>query len=148
MTLRERIQEDMKSAMRAREAERLVTIRMLLAAIKQREIDERRTLDDPEMWGIVDKLIKQRKDSAGQFMAGGRPDLAEKEESEVAFLAVYLPEALSPAEIDTLIDEAVSTVAANGSKDMGKVLAALRPHLQGRADMAVVADKVKARLSH
>lgn len=148
MTLRERIQEDMKSAMRAREAERLVTIRMLLAAIKQREIDERRTLDDPEMWGIVDKLIKQRKDSASQFMAGGRPDLAEKEESEVAFLAVYLPEALSPAEINTLIDEAVSTVAANGSKDMGKVLAALRPHLQGRADMAVVADKVKARLSH
>lgn len=148
MTLRERIQEDMKSAMRAREAERLVTIRMLLAAIKQREIDERRTLDDPEMWSIVDKLIKQRKDSASQFMAGGRPDLAEKEESEVAFLAVYLPEALSPAEIDTLIGEAVSTVAANGSKDMGKVLAALRPHLQGRADMAVVADKVKARLSH
>ncbi|MEY2336287.1 GatB/YqeY domain-containing protein [Acidithiobacillus ferrianus] len=148
MTLRERIQEDMKSAMRAREAERLVTIRMLLAAIKQREIDERRTLDDPEMWGIVDKLIKQRKDSASQFMAGGRPDLAEKEESEVAFLAVYLPEALSPAEINTLIDEAVSIVAANGSKDMGKVLAALRPHLQGRADMAVVADKVKARLSH
>ena len=148
MILRERIQEDMKSAMRAREAERLVTIRMLLAAIKQREIDERRTLDDPEMWSIVDKLIKQRKDSASQFMAGGRPDLAEKEESEVAFLAVYLPEALSPAEIDTLIGEAVSTVAANGPKDMGKVLAALRPHMQGRADMAVVADKVKARLSH
>lgn len=148
MTLRERIQEDMKSAMRAREAERLVTIRMLLAAIKQREIDERRTLDDPEMWGIVDKLIKQRKDSASQFMAGGRLDLAEKEESEIAFLAVYLPEALSPAEIDTLIGEAVSTVAANGPKDMGRVLAALRPYMQGRADMAVVADKVKARLSH
>ncbi|MEL5849813.1 MAG: GatB/YqeY domain-containing protein [Candidatus Igneacidithiobacillus chanchocoensis] len=147
MTLRERIQEDMKSAMRAREAERLVTIRMLLAAIKQREIDERRELDDTEALSIVDKLIKQRKDSASQFVAGGRPDLAEKEESEIVFLAVYLPEALSPAEIDGLIAEVMTAVAASGPKDMGKVLTALRPQMQGRADMAVVAEKVKARLS-
>ncbi|MHB1495106.1 MAG: GatB/YqeY domain-containing protein [Acidithiobacillus sp.] len=147
MTLRERIQEDMKSAMRAREAERLVTIRMLLAAIKQREIDERRELDDTEALSIVDKLIKQRKDSASQFVAGGRPDLAEKEESEIVFLAVYLPAALSPAEIDGLIAETMTAVAASGPKDMGKVLTALRPQMQGRADMAVVAEKVKARLS-
>jgi len=147
MTLRERIQEDMKSAMRAREAERLVTIRMLLAAIKQREIDERRELDDTEALSIVDKLIKQRKDSASQFVAGGRPDLAEKEESEIVFLAVYLPVALSPAEIDGLIAETMTAVAASGPKDMGKVLTALRPQMQGRADMAVVAEKVKARLS-
>ncbi|HUX19088.1 MAG TPA: GatB/YqeY domain-containing protein [Acidithiobacillus sp.] len=147
MTLRERIQEDMKLAMRAREAERLVTIRMLLAAIKQREIDERRELDDTEALSIVDKLIKQRKDSASQFVAGGRPDLAEKEESEIVFLAVYLPVALSPAEIDGLIAETMTAVAASGPKDMGKVLTALRPQMQGRADMAVVAEKVKARLS-
>jgi hypothetical protein len=147
MTLRERLQEDMKSAMRAREAERLVTIRMLLAAIKQREIDERRELDDTEALSIVDKLIKQRKDSASQFIAGNRPDLAQKEESEIVFLAVYLPEALSSAEIDGLIAETMMAVAASGPKDMGKVLTALRPQMQGRADMAVVAEKVKARLS-
>ncbi|MHB1580743.1 MAG: GatB/YqeY domain-containing protein [Acidithiobacillus sp.] len=147
MTLRERLQEDMKSAMRAREAERLVTIRMLLAAIKQREIDERRELDDTEALSIVDKLIKQRKDSASQFVAGNRPDLAQKEESEIVFLAVYLPEALSSAEIDGLIAETMTAVAASGPKDMGKVLTALRPQMQGRADMAAVAEKVKARLS-
>ena len=147
MTLRERLQEDMKSAMRAREAERLVTIRMLLAAIKQREIDERRELDDTEALSIVDKLIKQRKDSASQFIAGNRPDLAQKEESEIVFLAVYLPEALSSAEIDGLIAETMMAVAASGPKDMGKVLTALRPQMQGRADMAAVAEKVKARLS-
>ena len=147
MTLRERLQEDMKSAMRAREAERLVNIRMPLAAIKQREIDERRELDDTEALSIVDKLIKQRKDSASQFIAGNRPDLAQKEESEIVFLAVYLPEALSSAEIDGLIAETMTAVAASGPKDMGKVLTALRPQMQGRADMAVVAEKVKARLS-
>ena len=147
MTLRERLQEDMKSAMRAREAERLVTIRMLLAAIKQREIDERRELDDTEALSIVDKLIKQRKDSDSQFVAGNRPDLAQKEESEIVFLAVYLPEALLPAEIDGLIAETITAVAASGPRDMGKVLTALRPQMQGRADMAVVAEKVKARLS-
>ena len=123
MTLRERLQEDMKSAMRAREAERLVAIRMLLAA------------------------IKQRRDSASQFIAGGRPDLAEKEESEIVFLATYLPEALPPVEIDRLIAETITAVAASGPRDMSKVLTALRPQMQGRADMAVVAEKVKARLS-
>jgi len=146
MSLRERIQEDMKAAMRAREAERLGTIRMLLAAIKQREIDERRVLEEAEVLSLVDKLIKQRKDSASQFSAGGRPDLAEKEEAEIVILSDYLPEPLAPEAIDALIGEAILAVGATNPRDMGKVLSTLRPQMQGRADMALVADKVKARL--
>ncbi|MHB0888048.1 GatB/YqeY domain-containing protein [Acidithiobacillus sp.] len=147
MSLRERIQEDMKVAMRAREAERLGTIRMLLAAVKQREIDERRVLEEGEVLSLVDKLIKQRKDSASQFSAGGRPDLAEKEEAEIAILSDYLPEPLAPEAIDALIGEAIIAVGATSPRDMGKVLSALRPQMQGRADMALVADQVKARLN-
>ncbi len=147
MSLRERIQEDMKVAMRAREAERLGTIRMLLAAVKQREIDERRVLEEGEVLSLVDKLIKQRKDSASQFSAGGRPDLAEKEEAEIAILSDYLPEPLAPEAIDALIGEALIAVGATSPRDMGKVLSALRPQMQGRADMALVADQVKARLN-
>ncbi len=146
MSLRERIQEDMKVAMRAREAERLGTIRMLLAAVKQREIDERRVLEEAEVLSLVDKLIKQRKDSASQFSAGGRPDLAEKEEAEIVILSAYLPEPLAPEAIDALIGEAILAVGATSPRDMGKVLSTLRPQMQGRADMALVADKVKARL--
>lgn len=146
MSLRERIQEDMKVAMRARETERLGTIRMLLAAVKQREIDERRVLEEAEVLSLVDKLIKQRKDSASQFSAGGRPDLAEKEEAEIVILSAYLPEPLAAEAIDALIGEAITAVSATSSRDMGKVLSALRPQMQGRADMALVADKVKARL--
>lgn len=146
MSLRERIQEDMKVAMRAREAERLGTIRMLLAAVKQREIDERRVLEEGEVLSLVDKLIKQRKDSASQFSAGGRPDLAEKEEAEIVILSAYLPEPLAPEAIDALIGEAIIAVGATSPRDMGKVLSALRPQMQGRADMALVADQVKARL--
>lgn len=146
MSLRERIQEDMKVAMRAREAERLGTIRMLLAAVKQREIDERRVLEEAEVLSLVDKLIKQRKDSASQFRAGGRPDLAEKEEAEIVILSAYLPEPLAAEAIDALIGEAILAVGATGPRDMGKVLSSLRPQMQGRADMALVADKVKARL--
>ena len=146
MSLRERIQEDMKVAMRAREAERLGTIRMLLAAVKQREIDERRVLEEAEVLSLVDKLIKQRKDSASQFSAGGRPDLAEKEEAEIVILSDYLPEPLAPEAIDALIGEAIIAVGATSPRDMGKVLGALRPQMQGRADMALVADQVKARL--
>ncbi|MHB1203149.1 MAG: GatB/YqeY domain-containing protein [Acidithiobacillus sp.] len=146
MSLRERIQEDMKVAMRAREAERLGTIRMLLAAVKQREIDERRVLEEAEVLSLVDKLIKQRKDSASQFSAGGRPDLAEKEEAEIVILSAYLPEPLAPEAIDALIGEAIIAVGATSPRDMGKVLSALRPQMQGRADMALVADQVKARL--
>ncbi|MHB8247883.1 MAG: GatB/YqeY domain-containing protein [Acidithiobacillus sp.] len=147
MSLRERIQEDMKVAMRAREAERLGTIRMLLAAVKQREIDERRVLEEAEVLSLVDKLIKQRKDSASQFSAGGRPDLAEKEEAEIVILSDYLPEPLAPEAIDALIGEAIIAVGATSPRDMGKVLTTLRPQMQGRADMALVADKVKARLN-
>jgi uncharacterized protein YqeY len=146
MSLRERIQEDMKVAMRAREAERLGTIRMLLAAVKQREIDERRVLEEAEVLSLVDKLIKQRKDSASQFSAGGRPDLAEKEEAEIVILSAYLPEPLAAEAIDALIGEAITAVGATSPRDMGKVLSTLRPQMQGRADMALVADKVKARL--
>ena len=146
MSLRERIQEDMKVAMRAREAERLGTIRMLLAAVKQREIDERRVLEEAEVLSLVDKLIKQRKDSASQFSAGGRPDLAEKEEAEIVVLSDYLPEPLAAEAIDALIGEAITAVGATSPRDMGKVLSTLRPQMQGRADMALVADKVKARL--
>ena len=146
MSLRERIQEDMKVAMRAREAERLGTIRMLLAAVKQREIDERRVLEEAEVLSLVDKLIKQRKDSASQFSAGGRPDLAEKEEAEIVILSAYLPEPLAAEAIDALIGEAILAVGATSPRDMGKVLSTLRPQMQGRADMALVADKVKARL--
>lgn len=146
MSLRERIQEDMKVAMRARETERLGTIRMLLAAVKQREIDERRVLEEAEVLSLVDKLIKQRKDSASQFSAGGRPDLAEKEEAEIVILSAYLPEPLAAEAIDALIGEAITAVGATSPRDMGKVLSTLRPQMQGRADMALVADKVKARL--
>jgi len=148
MSLRERLQEDMKAAMRARESDRLTTIRMLQAAIKQREVDDRRELDDTEVLGIVEKLIKQRKDSASQFRAGNRPDLADKEEAEIVILSAYLPEPLSMEAIDALIVEAVSNTAASGPKDMGKVLNSLKPQLLGRADMALVAEKVKARLNN
>ena len=147
MSLRERLQEDMKAAMRARESERLITIRMLQAAIKQREVDERRELDDTEMLNIVDKLIKQRKDSATQFRAGNRPDLADKEDAEIVILSAYLPEPLSTEEVDVLIANALTATNASGPKEMGKVLTALRPQLQGRADMAQVAEKVKALLN-
>ncbi len=147
MSLRERLQDDMKAAMRARESERLITIRMLQAAIKQREIDERRDLDETEILGIVEKLIKQRKDSASQFRAGNRPDLADKEDAEIVILAAYLPEPLCVEEMTALIDEAISSTGAVGPKEMGKVLNTLRPQLLGRADMALVAEKVKARLN-
>ena len=148
MSLRERLQEDMKAAMRARESERLTTIRMLQAAIKQREVDERRTLEEAEILSIVEKLIKQRKNSATQFRAGQRPDLADKEEAEIVMLTAYLPEPLSMEALDALIAESISQLEAAGPKDMGKVLNALRPQLLGKADMALVADKVKARLNN
>jgi len=147
MSLREQIQAAMKDAMRARESERLVTIRMLLAAIKQREVDERREMAEADILGIVDKLIKQRKDSAQQFRDGGRPELAEKEEREIAILQTFLPSPLSAAEIDDAIRTAVAESNAAGPKDMGKVLGLLRPRMQGRADMAQVADRVKAILT-
>ncbi len=146
MTLRDQIQEDMKSAMRARESERLGTIRMLLAAIKQREVDDRRELTDAEILGVVEKMVKQRKESARQFLEGGRPELADKEESEIRILHGYLPLAMTDGEIDVAIAAAIADSGASGPRDMGKVLGLLRGSLQGRADMARVSEKVRAHL--
>ncbi len=137
----------MKSAMRAGEKVRLVTIRMLLAAITQREVDERTATTDLAVLQIVEKLVKQRRESASQFAAGNRPDLEVKELAEIALLQAYLPTALSQAELDALIDAAMTATGAGSMKDMGKVMAALREKAQGRADFATIGERVKARLS-
>jgi uncharacterized protein YqeY len=147
MSLKARINEDMKSAMRAKESARLSTIRMLLAAVKQREVDERIELTDADVLSVVEKMIKQRRDSIAQFEAGRREDLAAVERAEVAVLTTYLPAQLSEAEIDALIDEAIAATGASGMAGMGKVMAALKPKLAGRADMGVVAARIKAGLS-
>ena len=144
--LKQQIQQDMKHAMRAKEKERLCTIRMLLAAVKQREIDDKTTLDNPAIIKVVEKMIKQRRDSAQQFVAGNRPELAEKENSEIKILQVYMPTALTETEINTAIDEAIQNSSANNMKDMGKVMGLLKDALQGRADMSVVSAKIKERL--
>ena len=149
MTLKDRITEDMKSAMRAKEASRLSTIRLLLAAIKQREVDERITLSDADVVAVIERMVKQRHDSIAQFDAGHRPDLANAERAEVAILQAYLPQQMSEAEVDAAVDAAVASVAATGTKGpaaIGKVMAILKPQLAGRADMALVAAKVKSRL--
>jgi uncharacterized protein len=149
MTLKDRITEDMKAAMRARAAARLSTIRLLLAAIKQREIDERRTLGDADVVAVIDRMIKQRKDSIAQFDAGQRPDLANAERAELAVLDTYLPQRMSEAEIGQAVDAAIFAARAAGGTGpalIGKVMAALKPQLAGRADMAEVATLVKARL--
>jgi uncharacterized protein len=149
MGLKDRITEDMKAAMRARAAARLSTIRLLLAAIKQREIDERRTLGDADVVAVIDRMIKQRKDSIAQFDAGQRPDLANAERAELAVLDTYLPQRMSEAEIGEAVDAAIFAARAAGGTGpalIGKVMAALKPQLAGRADMAEVATLVKARL--
>ncbi|HEY1436683.1 MAG TPA: GatB/YqeY domain-containing protein [Casimicrobiaceae bacterium] len=150
MTLKERITEDMKNAMRAKEAARLSTIRMLLAAMKQREVDERIELADAEVVAIIDKMIKQRRESIVQFDAGNRPDLAAAERAEITLLQAYMPQPLSETEIDALIASAVADIAQGGAVGMaamGKVMAAIRPQLAGRADMSLVSAKVKSRLN-
>jgi uncharacterized protein len=149
MTLRDRITDDMKAAMRAKAAARLSTIRLLLAAIKQREIDERTTLSDVDVVAVIDKMVKQRKDSIAQFDAGHRPDLANAERAEIAILDTYLPQRMSEAEIAEAVDAAIAAARAAGAAGpavMGKVMAALKTELAGRADMAQVAAAVKARL--
>jgi uncharacterized protein YqeY len=146
MSLKSQVTEDMKSALRAGEKARLSTIRMLVAAIKQREIDERRELSDSEVLQIVEKLIKQRREAAAQFASAGRTDLETKELDESRILAGYLPSQLTETELQALINEAVSATGAAGIKDMGKVMNALRPKVQGRADMAGVSSLVKSRL--
>lgn len=147
MTLKDRITEDMKDAMRARQSERLSAIRMLLAACKQREVDERITLDDVAVIGIVDKLIKQRKDSVAAFQQAGRTDLVDKENAEIAVLQVYLPQRLSPDQIAAEVTRIVADVGASGPGDIGKVMAAAKAQLAGKADMALVAAAVKQALT-
>jgi uncharacterized protein YqeY len=151
MVLKARITEDMKKAMRARDAARLSTIRMLLAAIKQREVDERIELTDADVLAVIDKMLKQRKDSIAQFEAGRREDLAAIERGEVEVLTAYMPAQLGEAEIAAEIDAALAAVAATpgqaGMAAMGKVMAILKPKLAGRADLGTVSVKVKARLA-
>ncbi len=147
MTLKAQITDDMKAAMRAKDAPRLSTIRMLLAAVKQREVDERRELADADVVAVVDKMIKQRRDSIAQFEAGHRADLAAIEKAELEVLAAYMPTALSAAEIDALVAEAIAATGAAGAAGMGKVMAALKPKLAGRADLGVVSAKVKSLLA-
>jgi uncharacterized protein YqeY len=146
MTLKERITEDMKTAMRAKESERLATIRLIQAAIKQREVDERIVLDDSQVLAAIEKMIKMRKESIAQFQAGNRPDLVEKEEKEIVLLQVYMPEQLSSADLDALIASAIAESGAASVKDMGKVMAIVKAKAQGRADMSAVSGKIKAKL--
>ena len=147
MSLKAKITEDMKDAMRAKNAPRLSTIRMLLAAVKQREVDERRELADADVVAVIDRMIKQRRDSIAQFEAGHRADLAAVERAELGVLAAYLPKALSEAEIDALVAEAIAATGAAGAAGMGKVMAALKPKLAGRADLGAVSAKVKSLLA-
>jgi uncharacterized protein len=146
MSLKERITDDMKAAMRAGEKERLGLIRMITAAIKQREVDERIVLDDIQVLSVLEKMIKQRKESLVHFQAGNRQDLVEKEAAEITLLQGYLPSQLSAAEIDALITEAVAATGATSIKDMGKVMAVIKGKAQGRADLGKVGATVKAKL--
>jgi len=146
MSLKERITDDMKAAMRSGEKERLGLIRMITAAIKQREVDERITLDDAQVLSVLEKMIKQRKESVAQFQTGNRQDLVDKETAEIALLQGYLPSQLSDSEIDALISEAIGATGAASVKDMGKVMAIIKGKAQGRADMAQVGAKIKAKL--
>jgi uncharacterized protein YqeY len=147
MSLRTLITEDMKGAMRAKDAPRLSAIRLLLAALKQREVDERTELTDADVLAIIEKMIKQRRDSIEQFRKGGRQDLADNEQFEITVLQGYMPEAMSAAEVETAVAEAISNSGATAMSDMGKVMALLKPKLAGRADMGKVSALVKARLS-
>lgn len=147
MSLKDQINDDMKNAMRARETERLGTIRLLLAAIKQREVDERITLDDTAVVAVVDKMIKQRKDSISQFQAASRDDLVAKENAELAVLAAYMPGWLSADAIAAEVEAAIAATGAAGPQDMGKVMGALKPKLAGKADMTAVSAQVKSALA-
>ena len=147
MSLKEQITDDMKAAMRAKDADKLLAIRMLTAAIKQKEVDERIELTDAQLIAIVEKLIKQRKDSVAAYEAAQRQDLADKEQAEIAVLSVYLPAQLSENEIQAVIATAIAQTGASGPQDMGKLMAVLKPQLAGKADMAKVSILVKKALS-
>jgi uncharacterized protein len=146
VSAKSRLQEDMKQAMRSGDKARLGVIRMALAAIQQREVDERTELDDAALLGVIEKMIKQRRESVEMYRAGAREDLAEKEAAEIEVLATYLPEPLGADELAGLIDAAIAATGATSMKDMGRVMAQLRAQAQGRADMAVLSAQVKARL--
>ena len=147
MSLKQAIQEDLKAAMREKAEARLGSLRMLTAAIKQREVDERIELDDARIVGVVEKLIKQSRESIEQFTKGNRPDLAAKEQADIAVWQAYMPKQLSDAEVDSLIAEAIASTGAASIKDMGKVMGVLKSKLAGRADMGAVGAKIKARLN-
>ena len=147
MALRERLNEDMKAAMKAREQEKLNALRLLLSAVKQREVDERITLDDAGVVSVVEKMIKQRKDSISQFEKAARQDLADKEKYEISVIEAYLPQQLSAAEVDAIIAEAIASTGAKSAADMGKVMGVVKPKLAGRADMGKVSGLVKAKLA-
>ena len=146
MALKERVTEDMKTAMRAADKERLATVRLLLAAIKQREVDERITLDDGQVLAVIEKMIKQRREAISQFESGGRSDLVAKETAEIGVLQGYLPTQLTAAEIDALIAEAIAATGAASVKDMGKVMGFVKPKAQGRADMGALSARIKQKL--
>ena len=147
MSLQEQLKSELKTAMLAKDKARVGTIRLLMAEIKQKEVDTRTVLGDEEILAVLTKMVKQRKDSISQYEAAGRQDLADIEAAEIVVLQAFLPQPLSEAEVDTLIDSTVTQLAASGMQDMGKVMNALRPQLQGRADMGAVSAKIKARLA-
>ncbi len=146
-TLKQRIQDDMKTAMKAGAKERLGVIRLILSAIKQIEVDERITLDEAQTIAVLDKMLKQRRDSIAQYTAAGRTDLADVESAEVAIIQEYMPQALADEEIEKMIELAIAETGAAGISGMGKVMAVLKPKMQGRADMAAVSARIKARLA-
>ena len=146
MALKDRLTEDMKTAMRAADKERLGTVRLALAAIKQREVDERVSLDDAQILGVLEKMIKQRREAIVQFQSGGRADLVAKETAEIAVLQQYLPAQMSEAEIDALIAEAIQSTGATSVKDMGKVMAVVKAKAQGRTDMGALGARIKQKL--
>jgi hypothetical protein len=146
MALRDRITEDMMTAMRSGEKERLATIRLALAAVKQREVDERITLDDTQVLAVLEKMIKQRREAIVQFESGKRPDLVAKESAEIVVLQAYLPAQMSESELDTLIADAIKATGATSVKDMGKVMGFVEPKAQGKADMGAVSARIKQKL--
>jgi uncharacterized protein YqeY len=147
MSLQEQLKSELKTAMQAKDKARVGTIRLLMAEIKQKEVDGRKELSDDEILGVLTKMVKQRKESISQFTAANRQDLADKEAAEIEVLKAFMPQPLSDAEVDALIDATLQQLAVTSPQEMGKVMNALRPQLQGRADMAVVSAKLKARLA-
>lgn len=145
--IKEKIQEDMKTAMRSHDKERLAVIRLIMAALKQREVDERIVLTDEQILAVLDKMVKQRRESIGMFETANRPDLVQKENDELRVIQGYLPEQLTASEIEAMIDSAIKETGAATARDMGKIMGILKPKLQGRADIAAVSNKIKEKLA-